>query len=82
MQPKRKSVETRYLEERQEFYDALKRLDRRSFIKVSAAAMGAAAFQGLMPPNSFQPIASRTVSRCGESPAGSASRTSPIPTCT
>jgi Icc protein len=56
MRPRWKSVETKYMEERQEFYDALKTLDRRSFIKVSAAAMGAVAAQGLMPPNSFQPV--------------------------
>lgn len=56
MQPKHKSVETKYMEERQAFYDGLKKLDRRGFLKVSAAAFGAAAAQGLMPPTSFQPI--------------------------
>jgi len=35
-----KSVETRYLEERQQFFHGLRNLDRRSFLKVSAAALG------------------------------------------
>ena len=38
-----KSVETKYLEERQQFFHGLKNLDRRSFLKVSAAAVGATA---------------------------------------
>ncbi|MCB9587833.1 MAG: metallophosphoesterase [Polyangiaceae bacterium] len=49
-----KSVETRYLEDRQQLYTALKSLDRRSFMKVSAAALGATA--GLSAPHGFQPI--------------------------
>lgn len=49
-----KSVETRYLEDRQQLYQALKSLDRRSFMKVSAAALGATA--GLFAPHGFQPI--------------------------
>jgi Icc protein len=53
---KHKSVETKYMEERRQFYDALKTLDRRSFLKVSAAAFGAVAAQGLVPPFSFQPV--------------------------
>jgi 3',5'-cyclic-AMP phosphodiesterase len=56
MIPKCKSVETRFMEERQAFYDDLKRLDRRSFFKVSAAAFGAVAAQGLVSPTSFQPV--------------------------
>jgi 3',5'-cyclic-AMP phosphodiesterase len=59
-QPKKplgfKSVETRYLEERERAYRALKNLDRRAFLKVSAAAAGAVAAQGLVPPHSFQPV--------------------------
>ena len=38
-----KSVETKYLEERQQFFHGLRNLDRRSFLKVSAAALGATA---------------------------------------
>jgi Icc protein len=51
-----KSVETKHMEERAEFFRALKSLDRRSFLKVSAAAFGAVASKGLLPPHSFQPV--------------------------
>jgi len=44
------------MQERSELYAALKSLDRRAFMKVSAAAFGAVAAQGLMPPHSFQPV--------------------------
>jgi 3',5'-cyclic-AMP phosphodiesterase len=50
------SVETKHMREREELYRALRVLDRRSFLKVSAAAFGAVAAQGLVPPHSFQPI--------------------------
>lgn len=56
MRAKHKSVETKYMQARQEFFDDLKKLDRRSFLKVSAAAFGAVAAKGLMPPTSFQPV--------------------------
>jgi Icc protein len=56
MAAKHKSVETRYLEERQQFFASLKRLDRRSFMQVCAAAFGAVAAKGLTPPNAFQPV--------------------------
>jgi 3',5'-cyclic AMP phosphodiesterase CpdA len=56
MKPTYKSVETRYMEERKEFFDSLKKLDRRSFVKVSTAALGAVAASGLTPPFSFQPV--------------------------
>jgi len=56
MKPKIKSVETKYMEERRTFYESLKRLDRRSFLKVSTAALGAVAVNGLIPPHSFQPV--------------------------
>lgn len=49
-----KSVETKYMEERQELFRGLRNLDRRSFLKVSAAAMGATA--GLAAPHSFTPV--------------------------
>jgi 3',5'-cyclic-AMP phosphodiesterase len=50
------SVETKHMQEREQLYRALRVLDRRSFLKVSAAAFGAVAAQGLVPPHSFQPI--------------------------
>jgi len=56
MKPRHKSVETKYMEEREEFFRSLRKLDRRSFIKLSTAALGAVAVQGLVPPNSFQPV--------------------------
>jgi predicted MPP superfamily phosphohydrolase len=56
MQPKHKSVETKHREEHQAFYDDLKGLDRRGFLKVSAAAFGIVAAKGLVPPTSFQPV--------------------------
>ncbi len=56
MRQKHKSVETRFMEERRDFYESLKKLDRRSFLKVSAGALGAAAAAGLTPPHSFQPV--------------------------
>lgn len=51
-----KSIETKHMEERAEFFRALKSLDRRSFVKVSAAAFGAVAAHGLTSPHSFQPV--------------------------
>jgi Icc protein len=56
MKPKHKSVETRYMEDRHQFYRSLNNLDRRSFIRVSAAAMGAVVASGLKPPHSFLPV--------------------------
>jgi len=52
---KHKSVETKHMEERREFYESLKNIDRRSFLKVSAAALGTAMASGLAWPHSFQP---------------------------
>ncbi len=50
------SVETKYMAEREELYRALSGLDRRAFLKLSAAAAGVVAAKGLMPPHSFQPV--------------------------
>ncbi|MBN2023595.1 MAG: metallophosphoesterase [Pirellulales bacterium] len=50
-----KSVETKYYEQRDELFRGLRNLDRRSFLKVSAAALGATA--GLVTPHSFTPVA-------------------------
>jgi len=52
-----KSVETRYYEERDELFRGLRRLDRRSFLKVSLAAAGAALASGVrVHPHSFQAV--------------------------
>jgi 3',5'-cyclic AMP phosphodiesterase CpdA len=51
-----KSVETKYMEERERALRALRGLDRRTFLKVSAAAAGAVAAKGLFAPHSFQPV--------------------------
>ncbi|MCA8953433.1 MAG: metallophosphoesterase [Planctomycetes bacterium] len=50
------SIETRHMAEREQVMRALHNLDRRSFLKVSAAAGAAVATQGLAFPHSFQPI--------------------------
>ena len=51
-----KSIETKHMEERDELFRKLKNLDRRSFLKVSAAAFGAVAGAGIFSPHSFQPV--------------------------
>jgi 3',5'-cyclic-AMP phosphodiesterase len=52
-----KSVETKYYEQRQTLFDGLHRLDRRRFMKVSLAAVGAAVAQGVQfHPFSFTPV--------------------------
>ena len=54
---KHESVETKHLRERNELFEGLARLDRRGFMKVSAAVLGAIAAKGLVyPPHSFMPI--------------------------
>ena len=49
-----KSVETRYMEERDRLMRAMPRLDRRAFLKVAAAAAGTVLAKGLLPPHTFQ----------------------------
>lgn len=61
---KYKSVETRFMEERSAFFNSLKHIDRRSFLKASAAAVGAVLAKGILPPHSFLPV---TVSRADAS---------------
>ena len=52
-----KSIETIHYEERAALFGGLKRLDRRSFLKVSAAAVAAVAANGLLYPfQSFTPV--------------------------
>lgn len=55
--PHIKSVETRYMEERDSLFRGLRRLDRRSFLKVATGAAGAAAAAGAHYPfHSFIPV--------------------------
>jgi len=56
MAVRHKSVETKFMEQRDQVLRGLRRLDRRSFLKVAAATAGAVAAKGLMPPHSFQVI--------------------------
>jgi Icc protein len=53
----RKDVETKHYEEREAFFRGLRNLDRRSFLKVAAAAAGAALANGVtVHPRSFATI--------------------------
>lgn len=51
-----KSIETRWMQQRDEVLRGLYNLDRRNFLKVSAAAFAATAAKGLAAPHSFQPV--------------------------
>ncbi len=51
---KHKSVETKYMEQREEALRALRGIDRRKFLKIAAAAAGAVAARGLITPHGFQ----------------------------
>ncbi len=56
--PKKKfeSIETKYYRERNQFFDSIRNIDRRSFLKISALSAGIAMAKGLLPPQSFQLI--------------------------
>ena len=56
MKSKIKSVETKYMEEREGVFKALRNLDRRSFVKLATVAAGAVIAKGLTPPHSFLPV--------------------------
>jgi 3',5'-cyclic AMP phosphodiesterase CpdA len=49
-----KSIETKYMEERDALFRKLKNVSRRDFVKLAAISAGAAAAKGLLPPHSFQ----------------------------
>jgi Icc protein len=66
--PHIKSVETRYLEEREAMFKGLKNLDRRSFLKVSTGAAAAAIAAGAS--NHFHSFLPVNVAYAGEGPAG------------
>ena len=54
MSVRHKSVETKYMEDRDAVLRGLRQLDRRTFLKVLAATTGAVMAKGLMPPHTFQ----------------------------
>lgn len=49
-----KSIETKFYEDRDRVLKALRNCDRRTFLKITAATMGAVMAKGLMPPHTFQ----------------------------
>ena len=49
-----KSIETRHHQERDAFFDRLRHLDRRSFMRLAGLSAGIAAARGLITPQSFQ----------------------------
>lgn len=51
-----KGIETRFMEQRELLFQGLKNLDRREFLKVSAAALAVTSTRGLNTPHSFQPV--------------------------
>jgi 3',5'-cyclic-AMP phosphodiesterase len=54
MAARHKSIETKYMEDRDTVLRGLGRLDRRTFLKVLAASAGAVMAKGLVPPHTFQ----------------------------
>jgi Icc protein len=62
-----KSIETRHYEERDAFFQSLARLDRRGFLRLSSAAVAAAAASGVSQPfQSFTPIRIANAATGGE----------------
>lgn len=55
-----KSIETRYMESREQLFRSLQQLDRRAFFKVAGAAGAAAMAHAAVPPHSFQPLSFTT----------------------
>lgn len=51
-----KSIETKHYEERDSFFDGLRRMDRRGFMRLAGLSAGIAAAKGLVTPQSFQLI--------------------------
>jgi hypothetical protein len=49
-----KSIETKYMEERDALFRAARGLSRRDFVKLAGISAGAVAAKGLLPPHSFQ----------------------------
>ena len=66
--PHIKSVETRYLEERETLFRGLQNLDRRSFLKISTGAAAAAVAAGAS--NHFHSFLPVNVAYAGEGAAG------------
>jgi predicted MPP superfamily phosphohydrolase len=55
--PTIKSIETKHREEREQLFEGLRGLDRRSFVKVAMGAVGAAVASGVtINPHSFTPV--------------------------
>ena len=72
--PKVKSVETKYMEAREEALRGLRRLDRRTFMKVAAGAAGAALTHGVAQhPRSFMPISVAHAATTAKGSGGAAS---------
>src|SRR5690606_8137548 len=56
MSAKFKSIETKYMETREATLRALAKLDRRDFLRVSTAVLGATLARGIVHPRSFSTI--------------------------
>ncbi|MBN1203929.1 MAG: metallophosphoesterase [Myxococcaceae bacterium] len=63
-----KSIETKHYEERDSFFDGLRRLDRRGFMRLAGLSAGIAAAKGLLAPQSFQLISVAEAATPGAKP--------------